>query len=211
MSDHDNKIDIKNMEDWEVGQPLEARKLQQPVDILKRIGSISPGNQDNTQKKPFEIRRFEVVRLEEDIIICTSNIAADKDENEDTLTPAEIPVAMPYLMRKTPFETSGRNNGQFTFTYTFTEDDPDSTTTPPAQITRFDKRTSTDTENDDDEEIQVIVGSYLEGDIIFACTGIIRETGLFIDDAEEFPLVWQDMNFDGRFWALSEEDEEETT
>ena len=67
----------------------------------------------------------------------------------------------------------------------------------------------TKTEDDDDEQIQVITGAYEVGDLIYAMTGLTGGTGVFTEDDDENQVIWLDLNIDARYWASSDEVEEE--
>jgi len=194
----ENKLNIKNLLNWFKGNPLSAEHLDQPVRVLQAQGAASPPGQDIPSGSLFQVRLFKVIRLEEDVIIC--NFTDSKADGED-----EVKVAMPYLLRysafnSTSFPVPALRDGRFEYTWTFSD----------GLGIRYDKRTSIDKDNGDDEEIQVIVGKYDVGDLIFAAKGIYGGTGVYHDPIEkEKPVVWQDMNYDGRFWAKSSETEEE--
>ena len=187
------KLNLKALDRWGPRQPLDHRKFNQPVDVLNALGGVKPGEQVIEFGDDFQVALFRVIRLETDVIIC--NFTNGVTDQED-----EIKVAMPYLIRKTPFDSAGNpvpplRKDQFSYTFTFAG--------------RFDKRTSIDTLNDDDEEIQVITGAYDEGDLIFGMRGVTGGTGVFHDpDTKELPVVWQDMD-NSRMWAKSSEAEEE--
>lgn len=197
MSDKLNRTNLRN---WKKGDLLEAKKLQEPVDTLKKLSAPSGPNQEISKGSLFQTQLFRVVRLETDVIICNATNGITYNEDE------EIKVSLPYLLRKTPFDSDQAvppplRDGRFKYTWTFTD--------PDTGLLRYDKRTSIDTENDDDEEIQVIVGKYDEGDLITACKGVYGGNGVFADEEKTIPIIWQDMNLDGRFWAESAETEEE--
>lgn len=186
-----NKSNISSLDNWNPGDPLAANHLQQPVDVLKALGGGKPPEQVVNGVNPFEVRMFRVIRLDTDVIIC--NFTDGKTDQPD-----EVKVAMPFLLRRTPF------------------DDPTATQTPRAGITYlysdFHKRLATN--EDSDEEDQILVDSYEEGDIIWAMGGIFGNTAVFHDDpVNETPVIWLDMNLDGRFWALDgdagDDDEED--
>ena len=200
MIGDEDKINIKGIETWRPGDPLAAEKLNQPGQVLNDIGTPAPPGQVLNETGDFEIRLFKVVRLEKDVIIA--NFTDGNTDQDD-----EVKVAMPYLLRMTPFDSVGTTpvpalrDGKFEYTFTFTDD---------AGSARYDKRTSIDTLNDDDEEIQVITNKYDTGDLFFAARGISGGTGVFHDpETKEKPVIWQDMNYDGRAWAKSSETEEE--
>ena len=195
----EEKINISNLDNWKPGDKGTAEHLDQPVKVLQQMGGITPPNQDFVSGGSFETRMFKVVRLEQDVIICVPT--DDVTDGED-----ETPIAMPYLMRKTPWDSEGANppplrKDRLKYTFTFTDAD--------TELPRFDKRTSIDTEDDDDEQIQVITGAYEVGDLIYAMTGLTGGTGVFTEDDDENQVIWLDLNIDARYWASSDEVEEE--
>jgi len=124
------------------------------------------------------IKMFKVVSVEADYLICHS-----WDGTTEGTTP--ITVALPYLLRRTPFDFLTRKN----ITYTYT-----------TNIER-------EADNGDDTETQVIVASYEIGDIIYGSQGVLGGTGV-IDTAGD-SVSWLDLNIDGRYWAMKFETEEE--
>lgn len=193
-----NKANVKGLDDWKRGDPLAAKKLQQPVTALKALGGVGQAGQQINFGSNLEIRMFKVIRLEKDVVICAFS---DGTGNEDEVQ--EIAVAIPYLCRYTPFNSDqvpapDLRKERFKYTWTFFKNG----------LLRYDKRTSIDTENDDDEEIQVITGAYEYGDLIWAVRGITGGTGVWHDEEKTQPVVWLDMN-QARYWARSSEDEDE--
>lgn len=93
----------------------------------------------------------------------------------------DIYVAKPYLLRKTPLDGKTRNG--ITYDYSAT----------------IDRRTATKgVEPNEIEETQIVVPSYLAGDIITAIRGITGGTEVF--DPTEEEVEWLDLNADGRAW-----------
>lgn len=180
MSEHFEKMNIKDLEEWRSGDPLEARKLQQPITVLQALGGVRPGQQVFNGGVFFEVRMFKVLRLEEDVIICNfTNGTTSQDD--------EVKVALPFLLRRTPFDVLSTRAG---ISYVYSD---------------FNQRVATN--SDGDTEDQIIVDSYEADDFFFAARGIFGGSGVFHDDSRTIPVVWQDMNFDGRYWALDEEAE----
>jgi hypothetical protein len=183
MVDDLNKGNIKGLENWEPGDPITAEKLDQPVRVLQGLGGVKPADTVVKSGSKFQIRMFKVVRLETDVVICNTFDGVESGEDE-------IKVALPYLLRKTPFDAATR------------------TEEPRAGITYVysDNHLRLATNEDEDEENQIIVDSYEEGDIIFAMRGIFSNTGLYADDpTNEIPIVWIDNNNDGRYWAQDDD------
>jgi hypothetical protein len=97
----------------------------------------------------------------------------DQSVNPDIDKP--LFVAKPYLLRNSINSRDG-----LTFSYTDT-----------------DERTATDDDSGDTED-QVVVPAYVEGDLIVVAR---MNTGVYKDDEQEDPVLWQDMNVDARAWA----------
>lgn len=182
-----NKLNIKNLQDWFKGTPLEARRFQQVVDALKALGGVSPGSQKIDTGRIIQLKMFKVVKLEQDVIICNTWNGIEKGTDE-------IKVAMPFLIRRTPFDEATRTDPKrANITYVYSD---------------FNLRLATD--EDDETEDQIIVASYELDDIIYAMKGIFGGTSLYHDDpANETPVIWLDTNVDGRFWALDDDPPEE--
>jgi len=117
-----------------------------------------------------QTQMFKVVSVEVDYIVCHA-------WDGETEGQEAVLVALPYLLRMTPFD--GQTRDGITYDYD-------------SEITR----TAT---KDADTEDQVIVPSYIAGDVIFAATGIIGGTDATGPNSEV--LDRQDLNVDGRAWA----------
>lgn len=123
-------------------------------------------------------------------LYCTAMVVVthQNDHLECTLLAddaIEVLVAKPYLLRRTPFDGLTRDGIEYTYS------------SASARIA-----------DDGDEENQVIVPSYVAGDVIYALRGI--EDGVLLtvqsgDDAGA-DLNWIDMNLDGREWAKQYEE-----
>lgn len=186
MVDEVNKANIKGLKNWERGNSITAEHLDQPVKVLQSMGGIKPPEQVNPSGSLFEMKMFKVLRLETDVIICNTWDGVQAGEDE-------IKVALPFLLRRTPFDNKGVIRRTFSYEY----------------FSDF-QRVSIDSENDDDEENQVITDSYEEDDIIFAVRGIFGGTSVYHDDpTNEIPVVWLDTNDDGRYWGSTSDDFEE--
>ena len=178
-----NKLNIKKLFPWFRGDPLEAAKLQQPVDALKAMGGVAPPSQKLEGGRIIQLKMFKVVRLEQDVIICNTWNGIQQGTDE-------IKVAMPFLLRRTPFDEVTRTDPvRAGITYEYSD---------------FNLRLATN--EDDEEEDQILVASYEPNDIIFAMKGIFGGTSLYHDDpTNEIPVIWLDTNVDGRFWALDDD------
>lgn len=90
----------------------------------------------------------------------------------------EVQIAKPYLLRRTPFDTLTRNG----ITYNYNSNT---------------KRTATNAAGE--TEIQVVVPSYVVGDIIYAVNDVDGGTDTYRPGNVQ--LVWLEDNRDGRSWA----------
>lgn len=196
-----DKKNIGNLRPWKPGDGFVAKHLDETRQALANFIAPNVSKQIDDTPLRVQFRMFKVLRLEKDVVIC--NFFDGTTAGED-----EVKVAIPYLIRFTPFDfltdnTVPRRN-DIKYEYSFTD--------PDTGLFRFDKRTgfktADDPDDDDDEEIQVIVPSYTEGDIIFGIAGIAGGNGVFHDEDKTMPVVWLDMN-QARHWALSDEDEED--
>jgi len=144
--------------------------------INRLRGGVAPPRQlfDTRPKGAVIIALFKVVSVQADYLVCNpyDGIEAGTDAAY---------VALPYLLRRSPFD--GTMRAGITYTYT-------------SNI----QRTASD---GSDTETQVIVPSYEVGDLIFAVQGVTRGTAAESTDAANItkPLDWLDLNTDGRAWA----------
>lgn len=179
-----DKRNIIKVEGWEAGDDLEARKLNQPGDVLAAMGGTTPPSQKNSFGSEFEMGMFKVIELGQDIVKCfTWNGVAKGDDIID--------IALPFLLRITPFDLGINPNAlpRDGITYVYSQ---------------FNIRQATNA--DDDTEDQIIVPSYEEDDIIFAFKGMFGNTAAYFDDPiNESPILWVDANLDGRFWAQDDD------
>jgi len=169
---------------WRKQDPLLAKHLDESPKAINRILEsvqlpeqvTSPGVQTFTQ-----MRQFRIVSIKGDYLFA-------EPFNGVSTEGGLIKIAKPFLLRRTPFDgTVGRNG--FTFVYTTDTE-----------------RVSTKT-SDSTTEIQVIVPSYVVKDVIFCIKNIDGGTGVTAVVANEpsVPVIWIDMNLDGRFWAKKTE------
>jgi hypothetical protein len=183
-----NKNNVGNLRDWKTGDPLAAKHWQEVVQALKNMVGVGQGKQILNPTSQHQVKMFKVVDVDVDFINCHTFDGVT--EGTDT-----IKVALPFLIRKTPFDSATRTDpprAEITYVYT-------------SNI----RRTATKTvDGEEVEEFQIIVDSYEEGDIIFASKGIFGNTGVYQDDpTNEKPIIWLDENRDGRYWAATTEEE----
>lgn len=164
-------------ERWRRRQPLEARKLNQVVEAITRQEQGAPAIQQRVASEVTlpEIRQFKVTEVLQDYLVC---LPWDGVAEGTALTY----VAKPPTLRAS---VTARNG----ITYT-------------GVSTNGQTRTAT---SGSDSETQVIIPTYLLGDVLYAVrnvkggTGVTREAG-----GADVPVVWQDLNVDGRQWAEDE-------
>lgn len=170
-----DKNNISGLESWKIGDPIRAKKLQQPVTVLRSLAGVAQANQKfDPQRRILQMKQFKVVSVKVDFILCHTfdGVAEGTDD---------IKVAMTFLLRKTPFDGQTRANISYTYTSNV-------------------ERTASKAGEDDEE--QVIVDSYETGDIIYATRGIFGGTAVYADDpTNQIPVIWLDDNRDGRYWA----------
>lgn len=161
-------------------QPIKASSLNKMAEGIERISQgIRPGQQVlgggslAGETIPIQIRQFKIKSESGDYLICEHR-SKGVDGGES------IFIAKPYLLRRTPFDDLTRNS----ITYDYTSDT---------------QRTAT---KGSDSETQVVVPSYVVGDIIYAVRGVLGGVGTNVTIAEiDTPLDWLDINADGRAWA----------
>jgi hypothetical protein len=165
---------------WQAGDEFSAAHWQEPVDALNRLleqraegGQLGPNGRER-----LILEQFRLVRIETDVLICHPFNGSEETE-------VEVSVAMPFLLRRTPFDGNTRDG----ITYTYTSDT---------------ERTASD---GSDSEKQLIIPTYTiesaadgyDGDLIYAHRSV--RGGVDLDDADGEPFSYIDANLDGRAWA----------
>ena len=162
------------------GFPKSKRdKMNAQVETINRLTQgINPPRQGITNpiplgtSNPLTIKQFSVVSVQTDYIQCA---ALDGFSGS-----GDYKIAMPYLLRKTPFDGKTRNSIDYTYSSNI-------------------KRTAT---KGSDVETQVIVPSYVVGDTIYAAFNVIGFLDvIFTINGVETLIEWLDLNIDGRAWA----------
>ena len=100
--------------------------------------------------------------------------------NGTTEGSADIYVGKSWLLRRTPFDGETRNG----ITYTYSSNI---------------KRSANN--GVDDPETQVVVSSYVVGDVIYAVTNVWGFTDIQAPTEPVTTVKWLDLNVDGRAWA----------
>lgn len=161
------------------GEPVTAAKWNEHVTAINTLRKgVHPPAQIFPERKAgtVTVALFQVVSVQTDYLVCNPLDGATGVASTDVVN-----VALPYLLRRTPFDGSTREGISYTYTSNI-------------------QRTASD---GSDTETQVIVPSYAAGDSIFAMRGVLRGTGAVLVDGNNntTALDWIDMNFDGRAWA----------
>ena len=158
---------------WRPGEPIDHRKLNQVVDqINAMIMGARPPQQiypSSGDSPPMTMERLQIVSIGNDYLVCCAYDGATP------LTDSLFFVSKPPELRASRTEWNG-------ITYEYA-----------------DSQTRTATNADLDEEEQVVVPTYLEGDTIFAVTNIVSGTGVLDATGEDYGYL--DMNVAGRAWA----------
>lgn len=161
------------VKEWKPGEPLDHRKLNQ---VVTQVNAMIRGATGPQQKYPsagdkpqMEMQRLQIVSIGNDYLICCSF---------DGVTP--VPDDLFFVSKPPELRRSRTEWNEITYEYA-------------------DSQTRTATNADLDEEDQVVVPTYLEGDMIFAANNIIGGTGVL--DAEGVDYGYLDMNVAGRAWA----------
>ena len=137
---------------WAKGDKLVSSTLNEQVDKVNRLVEVPSCRQIFT-KGGGKIRRFEVVSVDDDYIVCI-------EPGDTSSDPKYYNIAKPYLLQRTPFD--GETRDAISYAYTSATE-----------------RTATDETYE--EEDQVIVPNYVAGDIIYAAFAPTGGTG--VEDA----------------------------
>lgn len=176
---------------WNKRQPISARQLNETVDQVNRIGR---GVAAPVQRKPDSkslastVRQFKIVSEEDDYLICNAFDGVDSGD-------VDFKIAKPYLLRRKPFdsELDDPPDARDGLTFVYQDDvngDPERVATNESSET----------------ETQVIVPSYIVGDIIYATKSVKGGTGVVITINEiDEKIEWLDDNRDARAWAKKSE------
>lgn len=166
---------------WRRGDAITAKRLDSTARVVQELhGAVQPPQQvvRRRDETVVQVRQFRVVAVYGDFVTCARLQGTYENEAE---TDDQTYVAKPYLLRRTPFDGASRNDISYAYT---------------------DNVTRTATDADDNTETQVVVPSYVVGDIIYATTNVDGGTGVEIDTGKErITVEWVDLNADGRAWA----------
>lgn len=185
------------LDPWKRGDELTAKHLDQPRQVLAKQNGITPGSQVVDPLVPqMRCQQMSVLEVKKDYLICYISDGVGLTDGEGILDEMTVPVALPHLLQQTHYEekeaerdrTGDDGELRKELTYEYNEDNV--------------RRIATNT--DDETEDQIIIPSYEKGDIIFAFTGMSGGTNVEteLDDVgDTYPVMWMDLNVDGRFWA----------
>ena len=178
----------RSIDRWRSGEPATAAKLNQTVDTLNGMLAIAPPRQVRRKRgggggsRPG---RFWVMSLEQDYLICRAWDGTTDQDGEPILGQEDIPVALPFLLSRSPFDYDEES-----------EDDPIVRDGYTYVYGSHDRRLaiSADTK---EVHVEVITPRYVEGDEILASRDVIGGTGISVNGKE---VEWIDDNRDGRSW-----------
>lgn len=200
----------KNLKKWQRKDAISVARLNEMQESIltaltagKGIDLTVAGNrivislQNEKPVNVVDIQRFKVVGFENDYLVCLTLDKQSDDITEGISGNSPIPVAKPYLLRKTPFDANSTaytenadGSGAQTIDYTYSD-----------HVTR-------EATDGDSTETQVITPAYFYGDEILAIlrpsggTGLnsVTFTYLGVEYANQ-KVVWEDLNTAARFWA----------
>lgn len=121
------------------------------------------------------VAQFVVASVGDDHLVCRTWDGSNQGD-------ADVLVAKPWLLRKTPFHGLTLNGKTYI----------------------YDSGTARNVDDGNEDEDQVIIPSYTDpsGAVIYAVRGVVGGTGVVV---ESDPVVWLDLNVDGRAWAKKHE------
>lgn len=171
--------------DFKPGEELTAARLTELVAALNRVRFMTGDGERivvephadtlmirgiDTGQAGATVSRFKVQAIHTDYLTCRS-------WDGTTLGSIDVNIAMPWDLRRTPFDGQTVNG----VTYTYTTDI---------------QRTATDGTN---TETHVITPPYFADAEIYAARGLVGGAGVTVDGAA---LAWIDLNLAGRAWAV---------
>lgn len=160
------------------GERLTARRFNAPIRALNRalsgVGQAQIAPAGRVTAGVLQAKRLTVVSVGADYIACRA--PADQSGN----TQATVYVALPYMLRRTPFDGASRNGISYSYSSNTARTADDGSAT----------------------EDQVIVPSYVAGDEILATRGLSGGTGVVVTiEGVDVTLDMIDLNVDARAWA----------
>ncbi len=158
---------------WKRGEQILARRGNETIDAvntLLRGANGARGASPISARAGATLQRFRVVNMN------TADVVTCHTWDGTTEGVQLINIALPYLLRRTPFDGQTRDGVSYTYTSNVERSASDGV----------------------DNETQVIVPGYVDNDEIWA-TG----TNVIIGGVGVAGVVWLDLNLDGRAWAAT--------
>lgn len=163
---------------WVRKEPIAAEKLNQGVNAIRELQKkIIPPPQQTAARRDgataAQTKQFQVVAIYGDYVTAYPYAGAPD-------TSALTYIAKPYQLRNSITLRNGRTYSTFT------------------NASGEQKRL-----NVTDSETQVVIPTYLAGDLVYATTNIIGGTDVTISapNGNTQDVIWVDDNRDGRAWA----------
>lgn len=186
MADRTENSDVRNikLDRWNQGDKIFAAKLDQPRQVIENLlgGVTPPQGLGATGNNTSKISRFRVKEVFADYVTAQPYIG-----NGDTVLDTVFKVAKPWMLRRTPFDSSLLDPPPLRagLKYIYTES--------------IDKRIAIDEEGN--EEAQFVLPSYIEDDQITVASSVRGGTGATFEnnDGKNEPITLLDMST--RVWA----------
>ena len=178
----------RSIDRWRPGEPATAAKLNQTVDTLNGMLAIAPPRQVRRKRgggSGNPPQRFWVMSLEQNYLICRTWDGTTDQNGDPVLGREDIPVALPFLLSRTPFDYDEES-----------EDDPIVRDGYTYVYDTHDRRLAISAETEE-SHVELITPRYVEGDEIYATRDVIGGTGVSVGGEE---VKWIDDNRDGRSW-----------
>jgi hypothetical protein len=165
---------------WRPGEPVDHRFLNQTNRAVESLRhGVNPPKQLSGKGAATGAAMFQLVSVHGDYVL-----AAEFDGV--TAGTLSIPVAKPWLLRRTPFDGESRDGITYTYGGSASREGVDDDTS--------------------ETETQLVVPSYVVGDVLFAIR-TLRGTGVTWSPVAGVtdPVLWLDLNIDARAWAKDSE------
>ena len=172
---------IDNIQLWRKGEEIKESKANQVRHFLRReFSGTRPPSQILPQSRNIgQVQQFKVIEVKTDYVECNEWDGTDKG--------AVVKLALPPLIRRSPFDPTKGGKGRGLFTYAYASD-----------IARESTNNA-----DSSTENQVITPAYEVDDIIYGISNVIGGTSTVARPDGEDPevLEFMDINIDGRTFA----------
>lgn len=156
--------------------PIRAQTL---ADLARGMNKLQRGVRAPRQVtergnvRAVRVQQFKVVSVQQDYLVCRTWNGTEQGDSD-------VFVALPYLLRRTPFDGAARNGISYS----------------------YGDNVSRTASLSGEDEAQVMVPSYVAGDVIYAVRNSAGGTGVTANAAA---VQWLDLNVDGRAWAKEAE------